>query len=56
MCIYGLFVLYINYCEQVATLRKKNEVASDVKYLRFESKMDFIIAKYQADIHNIDMV
>ncbi|KAK1357687.1 hypothetical protein POM88_050943 [Heracleum sosnowskyi] len=40
----------------VGTLRKNNEVASDVKYLRFESKLDFVLEKYEADIKNIDMM
>ncbi|KAK1358888.1 hypothetical protein POM88_043362 [Heracleum sosnowskyi] len=40
----------------VGTLRKNNEVVSDVKYLRFESKLDFVLEKYEADINNIDMM
>ncbi|KAK1369893.1 hypothetical protein POM88_035985 [Heracleum sosnowskyi] len=40
----------------LGTLRKNNEVASDVKYLRFESKLDFVLEKYEADINNIDMM
>ncbi|KAK1356888.1 hypothetical protein POM88_050144 [Heracleum sosnowskyi] len=47
-------VKFIN--SEVGTLRKNNEVASDVKYLRFESKLDFVLEKYEADINNIDMM